>query len=72
MKANRASTTAAGIALARAIESFLQQRGFGQVRNVDHEYLKQTYFTGVNQHRAVAMRYAIVSATVQPHASKAT
>lgn len=46
------------------IEAFLQQRGFGQIKNVTAEDLKKAYFTGVNQKRKVAAGYAIVSARV--------
>jgi len=46
------------------IEAFLQQRGFGQIKNVTAEDLKKAYFTGVNQKRKVASGYAIVSARV--------
>ena len=47
------------------IEAFMQQRGFCRVKNAAHGELKRAYFTGVNQNRAVAAGYAIVSATVQ-------
>ncbi len=46
------------------VEAFLQQRGFCQVRNVDHVYFKQAYFTGPNEKRRVASGYAIAAATV--------
>lgn len=49
------------------IEAFLEQRGFHQVRNVDADWLKKTYFTGVNERRQVATGYTIVLATVKPH-----
>jgi methyltransferase (TIGR00027 family) len=48
------------------IEDFLGQRGFEQIKNVTNEFLKQAYFTGVNQKRQVASGYAIASATVKP------
>ena len=47
------------------IEAFMQQRGFCRVTNATHEDFKRAYFTGINQNRAVAAGYAIVSATVQ-------
>lgn len=47
------------------IDTFMEQRGFCRVKNVTHEDFKRAYFTGVNQNRAVAAGYAIVSATVQ-------
>ena len=46
------------------IEAFMQRRGFCSVKNATHEDFKRAYFTGVNQKRAVAAGYAIVSATV--------
>jgi len=46
------------------IEAFMQQRGFCRVKNATHEDFKRAYFTGVNQKRAVAAGYAIVSAIV--------
>ena len=46
------------------IEAFMQQRGFCRIRNASHQDFKRLYFSGVNQNRAVAAGYAIVSATV--------
>lgn len=43
-----------------AIETFLKERGFQQVKDVNVEYLKATYFTGKNAGRAVAGGYGIV------------
>ncbi len=47
------------------IESFLAQRGYEKVINVDSEDLKRIYFSGVNAHRQVAPVYQIVHATVR-------
>jgi methyltransferase (TIGR00027 family) len=47
------------------IESFLMQRGFGQVNNVTDEWLKQHYFTGVNRKRTITPIFEIVHAIVQ-------
>ncbi len=52
------------------IEAFLEQRGFYQVRNANDQFLKKTYFTGVNQKRKVTSGYAIASATVKPRGDK--
>jgi O-methyltransferase involved in polyketide biosynthesis len=49
------------------VAEFLTQRGFYRVRDVDAEWLKRTYFTGVNQNRPLAPAYAIVDAVVKPH-----
>ena len=38
---------------------------------MDAEFLKKTYFTGVNEQRQVAPGYAIVSATVKPRTREA-
>lgn len=54
-----------------AAEEFLERRGFHQIENVDAEFLKKTYFTGVNERRQVASGYAIVSAMVKPRAHAA-
>lgn len=43
-----------------AVESFLKERGFQQVKDVNVDYLKATYFTGKNAGRAVAGGYGIV------------
>lgn len=47
-----------------AINTFLAERGFDQICNVDRQYLHETYFTGLNRKRRVADGYAIVSAVV--------
>ena len=47
------------------IESFLMQRGFGQVNNVTNEWLKQHYFTGVNRKRTITPIFEIVHAIIQ-------
>jgi O-methyltransferase involved in polyketide biosynthesis len=46
------------------VERFLVQRGFRQVTNVTHAFLKQTYFTGANQRRKITPIFGIVHATV--------
>jgi methyltransferase (TIGR00027 family) len=48
------------------IGAFLEQRGFYQIQNADHNFLHQAYFTGANRERKVADGYAIVSAVVKP------
>ncbi len=48
----------------KKIESFLIQRGFGQVKNILSEELKARYFHGKNAARNVMAGYAIVSAVV--------
>jgi methyltransferase (TIGR00027 family) len=47
------------------VEAFLWPRGYTQIKNVTSEDLRQLYFTGVNQTRAIAPIYAIVHATVK-------
>jgi methyltransferase (TIGR00027 family) len=46
------------------IGAFMRRRGFCRVKNVTHQDFKRLYFSGVNQNRAVAAGYAIVSAIV--------
>ena len=46
------------------IETFLQARGYAQIKNMTSADLKKAYLTGVNQTRAIAPIYAIVHATV--------
>jgi O-methyltransferase involved in polyketide biosynthesis len=46
------------------VQSFLQVRGFTEIQDVTSQDLRQRYFTGVNQNRAVAPIYAIVKAKV--------
>ena len=48
-----------------AIETFLAQRGFTNIRNANHAFLHDAYFTGPNRRRPVTDGYAIVSATVR-------
>jgi methyltransferase (TIGR00027 family) len=48
------------------VTQFLEQRGFTQVHNADHQYLHDTYFKGKNARRTVAYGYAIASAVVRP------
>jgi len=47
------------------VEEFLSRRGFTHIHNMTGADLKKMYFTGINQSRAVAPVYAIVSATVK-------
>ena len=47
-----------------SIEKFLQERGFRQVRDMNANGLKQTYFTGKNAGRKIAGGYGIVLAEV--------
>ena len=47
------------------VEAFLRVRGYTQIRNVTSEDLRQLYFTGVNQTRAIAPIYAVAHATVK-------
>ena len=49
------------------IEGFLSKRGFCQVVNVTGDYLRNTYFKGKNQNRAVSNLVPIVHAKVSPH-----
>lgn len=44
------------------IETFLKQRGFSVARNADHAFLKQQYFTGVNEERLITPIIEIVHA----------
>ena len=53
-----------GIPIA-TIESFLEERGFTQVKNADHVTLEAAYYGG-SRPRRVADGYAIVSAVVRP------
>jgi methyltransferase (TIGR00027 family) len=46
------------------IESFLQERGFSQVRDMDANGLRQAYFNGKNVGRKIASGYGIVVAAV--------
>ena len=47
-----------------AIEAFLEERGFTQVKNADHVALEKAYYSG-SRPRRVADGYAIVSAVVR-------
>lgn len=47
-----------------AIESFLEERGFTQVKNADHVALEKAYYSG-SRPRRVAGGYAIASAVVR-------
>jgi methyltransferase (TIGR00027 family) len=46
------------------VESFLKERGFRQVRDMDANGLRQAYFTGKNTGRKIASGYEIVVAEV--------
>ena len=46
--------------LERTVETFLKERGFQQVKDVNVDYLKATYFAGKNAKRAIAGGYGIV------------
>jgi methyltransferase (TIGR00027 family) len=48
------------------VVEFLSQRGFHQVKEVTGEYLKETYFKGVNSKRKVLYVCGFVHATVAP------
>jgi len=48
----------------KAIESFLEERGFTQVKNADHIALERAYYSG-SRPRKVADGYAIASAVVR-------
>lgn len=45
-----------------AIEKFLKPRGFSVVKNADHAFLKQEYFTGINESRAITPIIEVVHA----------
>jgi len=47
-----------------AVETFLKERGFRQIRDMDAQGLKQVYFTGKNAGRKVTSGYGIVVAQV--------
>jgi methyltransferase (TIGR00027 family) len=47
------------------IETFLQARGYAQIRNMTSADLGGIYLTGANQTRVIAPIYAIVHATVK-------
>lgn len=46
------------------VEEFLESRGFEDIKDAGSDFLKNTYFTGVNQKRGVVPGYAIVHAGV--------
>ncbi len=51
-----------------AIQSFLEPRGFCDVKNADHRDWKKLYFTGLKANRPLAEGYAIATAKVKiPH-----
>lgn len=47
-----------------AVETFLKERGFHHVKDIDVDYLKATYFIGKNARRAVVGGYGIVIGTM--------
>jgi methyltransferase (TIGR00027 family) len=47
-----------------AVETFLSERGFRHVRDVNADSLKQAYFTGINAGRSIVAGYGIVVAEV--------
>lgn len=47
------------------LKSFLEQRGFCDVKDTTREDLKEAYFVGPNQNREVAVGYAIASGKVK-------
>lgn len=49
-----------------AVTAFLEARGFTEVKDADHRFLRDAYFHGKNANRAVADGYAIASAFVKP------
>jgi methyltransferase (TIGR00027 family) len=49
-----------------SIQTFLEERGFTEISNVDHRDLEAVYFSNGNRQRKVADGYAIVSAVVAP------
>jgi methyltransferase (TIGR00027 family) len=49
-----------------SIEEFLCERGFYQVKNVTSDFLKDTYFKGINRRRSISPLLATVHATVHP------
>jgi len=52
------------------IEGFLTQRGFDQINNANHIWLKQRYFIGANRERQITPIMDIVHAAVKPSASE--
>lgn len=48
-----------------SIQTFLEERGFTQVKNADHVALEKAYFSGGSRPRKVADGYAIASAIVR-------
>ena len=49
------------------VTEFLELRGFTDVQDADHEFLRATYLTGPNAARTIAYGYAIASAVVKAH-----
>jgi methyltransferase (TIGR00027 family) len=47
------------------VETFLKERGFANIVNINSEALRNAYFTGVNKDRAISHIYALVHASVQ-------
>jgi methyltransferase (TIGR00027 family) len=48
----------------KSVETFLKERGFTRIQNVNSEVLKKAYFNGANQNRAISPVYDLVHATV--------
>ena len=49
-----------------AIEAFLSERGFGQIKDISGDYYEAVYFKGANRHRKGCCLCRVVSATVKP------
>ena len=47
------------------VTEFLELRGFTDVQDADHEFLRRTYLSGPNAGRTIAYGYAIASAVVK-------
>jgi O-methyltransferase involved in polyketide biosynthesis len=47
------------------LQTFLEQRGFWQVKDASMEDLKKAYFSGPNQKREIAVGYAIANSKVK-------
>lgn len=54
------------------VTSFLEQRGFTDVKDADSKFLHRSYFHGKNASRAIAYGYAIASAIVKPGMQRET
>ncbi len=49
-----------------AIEAFLSERGFGQIKDISGDYYEAVYFKGANRNRKGCCLCRVVSATVKP------